>query len=88
MGLSLFCLFYHFRFTVDFEKLEGRFDGGTSEVKIYRNGLKRDSEEKIRTPSDQLETTTSEDGYSSSSTDESESNDPFEKVKNGEFIKI
>lgn len=76
------------RFTVDFEKLEGRFDGGTSEVKIYRNGLKRDSEEKIRTPSDQLETTTSEDGYSSSSTDESESNDPFEKVKNGEFIKI
>ncbi|VDH98037.1 poly [ADP-ribose] polymerase 7/11/12/13 [Mytilus galloprovincialis] len=74
---------------VDFETLKGRFDGSTSEVKIHRNILnKKHSDEKKGTSSDQLETTTSEDGYSSTSSDVSVWGGPFEKVKDAEFIKI
>lgn len=76
-------------FTVDFETLKGRFDASTSEVKIHRNVFnKKYSDEKVRTPSNHSKTTTSEDGYSSTSTDESVCNDPFEKVKEAKFIKI
>lgn len=74
---------------VDFETLKGRFDGSTSEVKIHRNILnKKHSDEKKGTSSDQLQRTTSEDGYSSTSSDVSVWGGPFEKVKDAEFIKI